>query len=66
MKLACHFILSRLPDEAVVGVFESLAEDYSYQTKLSGQSSRALSADEVYPASEGSTYERPVFHVAED
>ena len=66
MRLACHFILSRLSDDGLPDLFQSLAEDYYYQTLLSQQSDKPSRSYKLFEANQGPRDARPVFRVTED
>jgi len=62
-----HVILSRMPEEGLAEALEGLAETCSFwigwkQNPI--QSSRPISR--FYEATQGSSYERPKFHVTEE
>jgi hypothetical protein len=66
MRLACHFILSRLSNDGLQDAFQSLAENYYYETLLSKQPDKPTPTYKLYEANQGPRDARPVFRVAED
>jgi hypothetical protein len=67
LKTVGHFLLSRMPDEALTEALEGLAETYTYW-KIHNQeipvSSKPIS--NVSDAVNGSSYTRPTFRVTEE
>jgi hypothetical protein len=62
-----HYILTKMPEEGLAEALEGLAETYNFWISWkqnSKQSSQPVS--NFYDATQGSSYERPKFHVTED
>lgn len=66
LRLACHFILSRIPDQALDEVYQSLAESFCYESMLSASPRSSDRSYRSYEATTGPLLERQVFRVAED
>lgn len=66
LRLACHFILSRLPDSELQDAFRSLAEEWHYASLLASTEAEPPKRYSSLRAIAGSRRERPVFHATED
>lgn len=64
-RIACHFLLSQIPDEGMSEALETLAQMWQfYRTPVLPPP--ALPAPARIPAKLGETYVRPVFPVTEE
>jgi hypothetical protein len=67
LKTLGHFLLSRLPDEALAEALEGLAETYTYWTIRNQQLPESSKpASTIADAVQGASYTRPTFRVSED
>lgn len=61
-----HLILSRMPEEGLTEALEGLAETYNFWTSWKVNTLTSSPVSRFFEATQGSTYERPKFHVTED
>jgi hypothetical protein len=64
-RLACHILLTKLPDEGIPEAAEALGQMYQFY-RLPGRRTPALPAPERIQAQYGDTFVAPVYPVSEE